>query len=183
MVKHLTKDELEAGLDEIRRSPRDEGRLELIVRRPRNLEREVLEEGRLDPADGLVGDNWTVRRSSMTRDGSSHPDMQINIINSRAISLISDDKARWQLAGDQLYVDLDLSNDNLPAGTRLEIGSSLLEVTAQPHTGCGHFAKRFGVEALQFVNSRSGRKLNLRGINARVVSPGVVRTGDLVRKI
>jgi len=183
MAKHLTNDELVAGLDEIRGSPADEGRLELIVRRPRKFEREVLEEGELDTVEGLVGDNWKVRESSMTSDGSSHPDMQINVINTRAISLIANDTDRWQLAGDQLYVDLDLSDDNLPAESRLEIGSSILEVTAQPHTGCGQFAGRFGVEALKFVNSTAGRELNLRGINARVVTSGVVRAGDLVRKI
>jgi hypothetical protein len=183
MVKHLTKEELEAGLDDIRQSPDEEGTLELIVRRPRTLGREVLTHGELDTTEGLVGDNWKTRGSTMTSDRSSHPDMQINIINSRAISLIATDKTRWPLAGDQLYVDLDLSDSNLPAGTRLQAGTSVLEVTDVPHTGCKKFVERFGLDAMKFVNSVEGRAMNLRGINVRVVESGVVGTGDVIKKI
>lgn len=182
-VKHLTTAELEAGLDEIRRSPKDAGRLELIVRRPSEDEREVLEEAELDTSDGLVGDTWKERGSSRTPDGSPHPDMQLNIINARAIALVAQDRERWQLAGDQLYLDLDLSRENLPAGTRLAIGDALIEVTPQPHTGCKKFVSRFGLEAMKFVNSGVGRELNLRGINARVIRSGVIRVGDVARKI
>lgn len=182
-VKHLTTAELEAGLDEIRRSPKDEGTLELIVRRPRVDEREVLEEGELHPSDGLVGDSWKERGSSRTEDGSAHPEMQLNIMNARAISLVAQGRERWPLAGDQLYLDLDLSRENLPAGTLLAIGDALVEVTAPPHTGCKKFVARFGLEAMKFVNSGVGRELNLRGINARVIRRGVIRVGDTARKI
>ncbi|HEV2708134.1 MAG TPA: MOSC domain-containing protein [Pyrinomonadaceae bacterium] len=181
--KHLTTAELEAGLAEIRRSPRDEGRLELIVRRPRVDEREVLTEGELHLAEGLVGDSWRQRRSSRTPDGAPHPEMQLNIMNSRVIALIAQDESRWPLAGDQLYLDLDLSEDNLPAGTRLALGSAVIEVTPQPHTGCKKFVARFGLEAMVFVNSPVGKQLRLRGINARVVQPGVIRVGQTVKKI
>lgn len=180
---HLTLSELEAGLDEIRNSPREEGILKLIVRRPGVGEREVLQEAELDGEQGLVGDNWSTRGSSRTPDGASHPDMQINIMNSRAIALIAQNSDRWHLAGDQLFVDLDLSAENLPPGTRLALGSAVLEVTSQPHTGCKKFVERFGADALKFVNSSLGRQLNLRGINAKVVQPGGIRVRDLVRKI
>jgi hypothetical protein len=180
---HLTTEALEAGLDEIRGAPRDEGVLKLIVRRRAVGEREVLTEAELDPAVGLVGDNWATRGSSRTADGSSHPDMQINLMNSRATALVAREPERWCLAGDQLYVDLDLSGANLPPGTRLALGSAVIEVTDQPHTGCKKFVERFGVDAMRFVNSPVGRELNLRGINARVVQAGVIRTGDPVRRL
>jgi hypothetical protein len=182
-VRHLTTAELEAGLDEIRRSPTDEGVLKLIVRRPRTDEREVLEEAELHTAEGLVGDSWKTRGSSRTEDGSSHPDMQLNIMNSRVVALLAQDKDRWQLAGDQLYLDLDLSADNLPAGTRLALGSAVIEVTAQPHTGCKKFVARYGLDAMKYVNSPVGKQLRLRGINAKVVQSGAIRVGDVARKL
>ena len=182
-MKYLTMQELEAGLDAIRQSPQDQGVLELIVRRPRADERQILDEGILDRAEGLVGDNWRARGSSRTADGSAHPDMQLTLMNSRVIALLAQDQAHWPLAGDQLFVDLDLSEANLPPGTRLALGSAVIEVTAIPHTGCNKFAARFGPDALKFVNSPQGRQLHLRGINARVVQGGAIRVGDAVRKI
>jgi hypothetical protein len=182
-VRHLTLAELEAGLDEIRRSPDDEGVLKLIVRRPQVGKREVLQEGKLDLVEGLVGDNWRTRASSRTPDGSPHPDTQLNIMNSRVIDLVAQNRDRWQLAGDQLFIEMDLSTANLPPGTRLAIGSALIEVTALPHTGCKKFVERFGLDAMKFVNSPVGERLHLRGINAKVVQPGVIRVGDVAKKI
>jgi hypothetical protein len=183
VVKHLIMAELEAGLDEIRRAPRDEGILQLIVRRPRIEEREVLKEGELDLVEGLVGDSWISRSSSRTVDGSAHPDMQLNIMNARVAALVAQDKDRWQLAGDQLYIDMDLSAENLPPGTQLAIGSAVIEVTPPPHTGCKKFLSRFGLDAMKFVNSNIGRELHLRGINARVVQAGVIRVGQAAKKL
>jgi hypothetical protein len=176
-------EELQAAVDTIRQSPRDDGRLDLIVRRPGVDKREVLQEGQLDSREGLVGDTWKIRSSSRMPDGSPHPDMQLNVINSRLIDLVAQDRTRWPLAGDQLYVDLDLSAENLPAGTRLSLGTAVIEVTPQPHTGCGKFVSRFGVDAMKFVNSPLGRQLRLRGLNAKVVTPGVIRVGDVIRKV
>ena len=175
--------ELEAGLEAIRQSPKDAGILRLIVRRPQEDEREVLPTGELDLMEGLIGDTWKTRGSSRTADGSSHPDMQLNIMNSRVAALVAQDDERWQLAGDQLYIDLDLSGENLPPGTRLAIGSAIIEVTAQPHTGCRKFVERFGLNAMKFVNSTIGKQLHLRGINAKVAQAGVIRAGDLAQKI
>jgi hypothetical protein len=182
-VKQLTMGEFQQSLVEIARSPRDVGTLDLIVRRPAVNEREVLDEGELDVALGLVGDTWNTRGSSRTADGSSHPDMQLTIMDSRVIQLLAQSRDRWPLAGDQLYIDLDLSADNLPPGTQLALGSAVIEVTAQPHTGCDKFVSRFGVDAMKFVNSPTGRKHRLRGLYARVVRPGVIRVGDTVRKL
>ena len=182
-ARHLTREELAAGLEEIRRSPQSEGVLELIVRRPAVDRREVLEEGVLDLAEGLVGDNWKTRGSSKTADGSAHPGMQLNVMNSRVAALVAQDKERWPLAGDQLYLDLDLSDDNLPPGSRLALGSAVIEVTEVPHAGCKKFVARFGLEAMKFVNSGLGKQLHLRGVNARVVKPGVIRVGDVAKKV
>lgn len=176
-------EELEAALVHIRQTPKDEGVLQLIVRRPETEQREVLQEAELDPDKGLVGDNWSVRGSSRTPDGSALLDMQINIMNARVVALVAQEKERWSLAGDQLFIDMDLSTENLPAGTRLSIGSAVLEVTPPPHTGCQKFVSRFGIDAMKFVNSPLGKKLCLRGINARVVQAGVVRVGEAARKL
>jgi len=182
-MQHPTREELEVGVDEVRGSPADHGILELIVRRPAVDERELLDEGELDLDEGLVGDSWNQRPSKLTDDGGPHPDMQLNLINSRLLALICPDPKRRGLAGDQLVVDLDLAAVNLPAWTRLAIGSAMIEVTDQPHTGCAKFSQRFGVEALRLVNSEVGGELNLRGINARVVQPGAIRKGDRITKI
>jgi hypothetical protein len=182
-VKHLTTEELEAALDHLRQTPKDEGLLELIVCRPAVDQRAVLDEAELDVSAGLVGDNWIVRGSSKTPDGSAHPEMQINIMNSRVTALVAQAKERWPLAGDQLYIDMDLSKENLPAGSRIAVGSAILEVSPLPHTGCRKFVSRFGVEAMQFVNSETGKALCLRGINAKVIQSGKVKVGQTAKKI
>jgi hypothetical protein len=182
-MTHATASELEEALPWLRRSPRDAGRVELIVRRPAVEEREVLDAAELDPAEGLVGDCWRSRGSRATADGSAHPEMQLTLMNARLAAVVAKTRNRWPLAGDQLYVELDLSRENLPPGTRLEIGAATIEITDQPHTGCGKFVKRFGVEALKFVNSPAGRELNLRGIYARIIERGTVRTGDPIRRV
>ncbi len=181
-IKYLTLAEMEAALETIRQAPKDNGTLKLISRRPNTDEREVLETAQLDPAHGLVGDNWKARRSRSTPDGSANPEMQLNVMNARVIELLAQDKERWSLAGDQLYVDFDLSEANVPPGTRLAVGSAIIEVTAPPHLGCKKFSARFGPDAMKFVNSPEGKLLHLRGINAKVVQPGVVQSGDVVKK-
>ena len=183
LFSHLTAAQLMAGLDDIRRAPKDEGVLDLIVRRQAVNQREVIAEAQLDLVAGLIGDTWNRRRSKSTPDGSPNIEMQITAISSRVAALVAQQKGRWQLAGDQLYLDMDLSEDNLPAGTRLAIGSAVIEVTAPPHLGCQKFVARFGLEAMKFVNSPLGKQLRLRGIHARVVEAGAIRAGDMARKI
>jgi len=182
-VKHLSMAELEAGLAHIQQAPKESGELTMIVRRPETLEREVLDVGELDVADGLVGDNWKARGSTRMKDGTAHPDMQLNVMNSRVIALIAPDEARRPLAGDQLYIDMDLSEENLPAGTQIALGTAVIEVTDQPHNGCKKFTERFGMDAVKFVNSAVGKRLHLRGINAKVVQAGVISKGDMARKL
>ena len=182
-MKHVTLAELEAGLENIRQSPTNAGVLELIVRRPQVETREVLKVGELDLVEGLVGDNWKTRGSSLTADGSAHPDMQLNIMNARVIALLAQKKERWSLAGDQLYMDFDLSEENVPPGTRLSLGDAVIEVTDQPHTGCKKFAARFGLDALKFISSPVGKQLQLRGINAKVICSGAIQIGDTVKKV
>lgn len=178
-IAHLTTAELEAGLDTIRQAPADSGTLEMIVRRPQIGAREQLTTGELDLVEGLVGDNWKTRYGDAR---PANPDAQITIANARAIQHIAQDKERWCLAGDQLYVDFDLSEANVPAGTRLAVGSATVEVTAEPHPGCQKFVERFGMDAMTFVNSDVGKELHLRGINCKVVQAGAISVGDTITK-
>lgn len=182
-IKYLSMTELEAGMDYIRQSPQDNGVLKMIVRRPVDDEREVIERGELDLLEGLLGDNWKARGSKHSIDGSANPEAQITVMNARTTEIVAQEENRWPLAGDQLYIDMDLSDDNLPPGTRLAIGSAIIEVSAVPHTGCKKFSARFGVEAMKFVNSPEGKRLHLRGINARIVQAGAIQVGDVVKKI
>lgn len=182
-VAYLSMTELESGLEHIRQSPTENGTLRMIVRRPRVDEREVLQEAELNSAEGLVGDTWNIRVSIHAKDGRPNVNTQITIMNARTIALLAQTEERWPLAGDQLYVDMDLSDDNLAPGTHLAIGSAILEVSADPHTGCNKFSSRFGVEAMKFVNSPEGKRLHLRGINTKVIQAGIIRVGDPVRKI
>lgn len=180
---HLTEADLKAGFGHVLASPADGGTLEMIVRRPGVNQRETLDEGRLTTEEGLEGDSWKGRRGYSLPDGSPDPDAQITLTNARFADLIAGGRDRWPLAGDQLYVDLDLSESNLPPGTRLRIGGATIEVTALPHTGCGKYRQRFGLEALKFTATPEGRSRHLRGIYARVVEPGTARVGDTIRKL
>ena len=181
-IHHLSLEELEAGLEHIRQSPKDEGRVMLIVRRPAEDERESVQSAELDPGQGLVGDNWKERGSRRTSDGSPNVEAQVTVMNARTIDLLAQGGERWPLAGDQFYIDMDLSDENIPPGTRLALGSAVIEVSSVPHTGCDKFAARYGTDATRFVNSPEGKRLHLRGINARIVKAGTVHVGDAVRK-
>lgn len=181
-VDERTTSELERGLDAVRAAPGDAGTVELIVRRPAIGEREVITTGTLTEAGGLAGDTWLTRGSRHTPDGSAERNRQLTIMNARAVALVAgDDRARWPLAGDQLYVDLDISEDNLPPGALVRLGPTVVvEISEEPHTGCAKFRERFGTDAGRFVNSQEGRRLRLRGLNARVVTAGDLSTGDFV---
>jgi hypothetical protein len=181
---HRSLADLTGALEHLRSAPAVLGTLELVVRRPRNREREVLSEGVLDEDDGLVGDNWLSRVTTRANASGRHLEAQVNVMSHRMVALLADTPAARAGAGDQLYVDLDLSTANLPTGSRLAIGAdAVLEVSAKPHAGCAKFVARFGRDAATFVNSPEGKALRLRGFNARVVTGGVVRPGDPVRRL
>ena len=182
-IEHLSAAALEAGLEEIRNSPKDQSVLDLIVSRPEEDAREVMDLADLHVEVGLVGDTWQDRPSARSGDGKAHPDMQITMMNSRVATLVAQSKDRWPLAGDQLFVDLDLSKANVPPGSRISVGFAILEVTNQPHTGCEKFAARFGVDALKLISSPTGKELQLRGINLKVIQGGEIKPGDAVKKL
>jgi hypothetical protein len=181
-MEHLSRQRLAAGLGQIRGSPQDGGRIVLVVCRPAVGVRELPDEAMLEPVAGLAGDNWLARGSRSRPDGSADPQRQVTVMNCRVAELIAGGTDRMPLAGDQLYIDLDLSAENLPAGSLLAVGQAVLQVSDAPHLGCAKFVERFGAEAMRFVNSRVGRQLRLRGINARVVQPGIVRLGDIATR-
>ncbi|HXC76872.1 MAG TPA: hypothetical protein VNU19_07465 [Candidatus Acidoferrum sp.] len=183
MLKAVELTRLEASLDQIRQAPADAGTLELIVARSDVDQRVVVTAARLDLANGLEGDTWRARGSSRTIDGSADPDAQLTLMNARVAAAVGGGRERWPLAGDQLFVDLDISIANLPPGSRVQIGSAVIEFSEPPHTGCAKFVARYGVDAQKFVNSAIGRELRLRGANCRVVVAGSIRQGDVIRKV
>lgn len=183
MLKQYPISELESGLDEIKASPKDNGILEMIVRRPETETREIIKSGAISVTNGLEGDNWKARGSSSTPDKSADPEAQITLMNSRVIQLLAGDKEHWQWAGDQLFVNMDLSIENLPPHSQLQIGSVILEISAKPHTGCKKFSGRFGVDALAFISTPLGKSLRMRGVNAKVIQAGEIKVGDVLKKI
>jgi hypothetical protein len=181
-VDTVTRQQLDGQLDFLRAAPADAGTLAMLVRRPDDGARELLAEGVLDEADGLLGDNWLARATRRAVESGRHLDAQLNVMSARMVSLLAGTDEERALAGDQLYVDLDISVGNLPTGARLAVGdTAVVEVTAKPHNGCRKFLDRFGADAVEFVNSGVGKELRLRGLNARVVRGGTVRPGDPVR--
>lgn len=179
---HPSLESLEANLPTVFAAPKDQGELQLLVQRPEPGQRVTIQRATLDPICGLVGDNWLSRGSRRTPDGSAHPGMQLTLMCSRVAQLVARTQERWALAGDQLFVDMDLSAANLPPGMRLTVGQALIEVSETPHTGCRKFIDRFGADAMKFLNTPIGRTHNLRGINAIVIQGGEVAVGDRVRK-
>jgi MOSC domain-containing protein YiiM len=182
--RHLTAEELAEGLAHICRAPQDRGTVEGIVARPASNLRLCVAEAELSPEGGLAGDRWRTASWLKLPDGGPDPAVQITLMNARCIELVAgtDERETWALAGDNLFVDLDLSVSNLPAGTRLQIGDCVLEVSEEPHTGCAKFKRRFGAAALAFVNSPEGRRLRLRGVHARIVQAGRVTVGDAIAR-
>jgi hypothetical protein len=175
--------DLEPHTAHVRAAPRDEAVIELIVIRPGTDQREVVTSARLTPEDGLVGDHWLARGSRKTPDGTADLEAQLTLMSTRVLAAIEPDPARWPIAGDQLYLDMDLSESNLPPGTRLAVGEAEVEVTALPHTGCAKFASRFGHDALRWISTHEGRSLRMRGVYVKVLRAGAVRTGDAVHRI
>jgi hypothetical protein len=179
---HRPRAEIERAAAAMGSSPTENGVVEMIICRPAMYERRVLDEGMLEVARGLLGDSWESRGATSTPDGRADPLRQVTMMNSRALASVAGERDRWQLAGDQLIVDLDLSMDSLPSGTRLQIGEAVAEVTEPPHTGCAKFAGRFGADALAWVSGGAGRRQRRRGMHIRVMASGIVRPGDSICK-
>jgi hypothetical protein len=179
----LERRDFDTSLPDIDAAPADLGRLMRIVRRPAVDQRELVDTARLDPVVGLVGDTWQARGSRATADGSADPEAQLTVISTRVLRALEPDESRWPEAGDQLYVDLDLRVDTLPAGSRLAIGDAVIEISAKPHTGCEKFAARFGIDALAWISTPVGKAHRMRGLNARIVEGGTIAVGDVIRRV
>ena len=175
-LHRLSTSEIEKKIDRIAQSPRDLGTLECIVLRLPNEKRETPQEAVVSPDGGLHGDRWRMAKSPNQRG-------QISMMNASFQRTIAGDEDRMTLAGDNLLVDLDLNKDNLPTGARLRIGSSVVEVTDLPHTGCSKFERRYGIDALNFTSSHTHKFQRLRGLFVRTIKPGLIRVGDTIIKI
>ena len=175
MQTRLSYDELEAGWAQLSPSPSDDGSVDMIVRRPARDQREELSSAAFTAEAGLAGDDWLRR--------SGNPQAQITLMNSRLIQLLTGDKTRWAEAGDQLFVDLDISKANLPPGARLQIGEVVMEISPLPHEGCTKFARRFGGPARKWIMSDEGVLERRRGVYATVIEDGAIKQGDRIQKL
>jgi hypothetical protein len=173
-ARFQTTETLEAGLQQIA-APKDRGKVVLLIARGEGGRREILESVRLEPDAGMPGDAWG-------RRPKRKPETSIAVMQSDAAELIANGQP-VELSGDNLYLALDLSKENLPAGSRLRAGETILEVTPYPHNGCAKFQARFGEEAVRFTARPDLRHRNLRGIYMRVVKGGEVRAGDPIEVI
>lgn len=174
-VEHLTTEQIETGMSNVLTSPQDRGKLEAIVIRPEQNQREYREAVHLSPEGGVEGDRWATSKGDLRA--------QVSLMNARLLRLIAREDERMSLAGDNLIVDLDLSETNIPAGQKLAVGEALIEVTDLTHTGCSKFAERYGADAVRYINAAERRSLRLRGFYARVLKAGTVRVGDVVQKV
>lgn len=177
---HRTTAELETRLEDILAAPKDAGPIEMIVRRPAEDQREIVDTAQLSTSAGLVGDNWVAR---VDDNGDPHMAAQLTLMNARVADAVAATRDRWPLAGDQIYVDMDISHENLPAGSRIKVGDAVVEISNVPHTGCAKFSGRFGREALRFVNVGDGKANRFRGVNAFIVEDGSIAVGDKVAKL
>jgi len=173
--RHLGLDALEAGLRSLPALPRTGGRVVLICRRTPDGSRETPARTELTFADGVPGDDWSRRPP---RD----PEAQLAVMCAPVAELIANGQP-LVVFGDNLFVDLDLSNASLPTGTRLRVGGAVVEVTPKPHNGCSKFHARFGADALRFVQAKPTRDRNLRGIYWKVIEPGAVAVGDAIHVV
>ena len=183
VAPHLPMEALLAGLDHIRQAPKTGGRIDMILVRPEPKLRQLLDTCDLSPEGGVHGDNWVLKCWKSLPDGRPDPSAQVTIMNTRLAQLVGGAREYWPLAGDQLYADLDLSYENLPVGQRLQLGTAVMEITPELHKGCAQFRARFGDAALKFISNEEGKRLNLRGIYAKVVKAGSARVGDEIHKI
>ncbi len=182
-IEHTTSDELNDKMDWLLDSPKDGGVVRGIVVRPATDEREELQEARLSPEGGVEGDRWASTAQRKLKDGRLNPDVQVTLTNARLIELLAKERSRWSLSGDQIYVDMDLSMENLQPGQRLAIGSTVLEISEVPHRGCSKYRSRFGQAGFDLVDSARGRELRFRGVYAQIVKEGTVGVGDQIHKV
>jgi len=168
--RHRSTTELETGLRALSQAPKDAGRLALLVRRDAEHCRETPARVHLSREDGMPGDAWG-------RHATRNPESQLAVMRRDVAELIANGQP-LTLFGDNLFVDLDISKANLPAGTRLRVGEAVVEVTPMSHDGCSKFHRRFGPDALHFVNAKPTRDQNLRGIYWRVIESGEVSVGS-----
>jgi hypothetical protein len=168
-TKHRSLVEIIAGFEALPPPPKDRGRLSLIVRRYPDGHREILSSTRLTPEEGVPGDGWNRRPPRKI-------DAQLAVIRIDIAELLAGEQS-VTLVGDQLFVDLNISSENLPTGTRLRVGNAEVEMTPEPHNGCLKFKDRFGQEALDFVNAKATRDQNRRGVYWKVVKAGEITDG------
>jgi hypothetical protein len=160
-------------------APRDSGRIVQLCVRPDVNKRAFPEVLELCPRRGAIGDRWEWRTWMHLPDGSPDPRVQLALMDHRILAFLQDLTGCSHHPGDTCLLDLDLHADRLPAGSRLQIGSAVLEISDVENDACGKFATHYGAEVFSWIRAPANRARRLRGAFARVVQGGLVRNGDL----
>jgi hypothetical protein len=164
-------------------APKDGAAISMLCLRPERNKRRVVDEITLTRENGIPGERWKDQPWLRTEDGAPHPGIQVSILQQRVLDLVWRDRENTVHPGDTFIADMDLSEANLPVGQVLEIGEAVLKVSEVFNDGCVKWKARYGREAKDWITMPGHPELRLRGVLCSIERDGIIREGDILRKI